>query len=82
MNFGVDMKEIPLNTKDAISAGMLHPMINLIKNISDGKTIYTTGGDGKFFSRFFDTGIYDKNLIFKGMKKVIEDNNLLEEFKI
>lgn len=82
-NLGVPIDTLPLNTVDSMSGGMLHSTLTLIKSISKDKKIYVTGGDGKFFSRFFPkAGIYDKFLIFRGMKRIIEENNLLEETKI
>jgi type III pantothenate kinase len=81
-NFAVDKDILPLNTVDSMSGGMIASVTRLVDSVSKGKTIYTLGGDGKFFSRFFENSIYDKNLIFKGMEKVIKDNNLIEDFKI
>ena len=40
------------------------------------KHIRFCGADGKFLSRLFDKGIYDGTMIFRGMKKVIEINDL------
>jgi type III pantothenate kinase len=45
------------------------------------KNIYFTGGDGKFFSRFFKRSIYDKSLVFRGMQKALNESGLLEGIK-
>ncbi len=72
-NMGVNLKELPQNTKDAISYGALVSIIGAIKEASKNKFIYFTGGDGKFLSRFFeDRSAVDDTLIFKGMLKLIE----------
>jgi len=72
-NMGVNLKELPQNTKDAISYGALVSIVGAIKEASKNKFIYFTGGDGKFLSRFFeDRSAVDDTLIFKGMLKLIE----------
>ena len=37
------------------------------------KKIYFTGGDGKFFAKFFENSIFDNTLVFKGMQKALKD---------
>ncbi|EFP1036870.1 pantothenate kinase, partial [Campylobacter jejuni] len=45
---------------------------------AQNKKLYFTGGDGQFLANYFDHAIYDKLLIFRGMKKIIKENpNLL-----
>lgn len=70
-NLGVALDTFPQNTKDAVSYGMLKSILLMIENLSKGKKIYFTGGDGKFLSRFFENCIYDDLLIFKGMQNII-----------
>ncbi len=48
----------------------------MLQNTCLEKNIYFTGGDGKFFSKFFKHSIYDKMLVFRGMQKAIEENDL------
>ena len=69
-NLGVALDTFPQNTKDAVSYGMLKSILLMIENLSKGKKIYFTGGDGKFLSRFFENCIYDDLLIFKGMQNI------------
>ncbi|PAF51888.1 pantothenate kinase [Helicobacter sp. 13S00401-1] len=66
-NMGVDLESLPQNTKDALSFGALDSIFLTIKQSANGKMIYFTGGDGKFFSRLFSNSIYDDTLVFKGM---------------
>lgn len=69
---GVSLYALPQNTRDALSFGAIKSIILMIKNTSKTKKIYFTGGDGKFFSRFFESSIYDNTLVFKGMQKALE----------
>ena len=69
---GVNLSILPQNTADAISFGVLKSVILMIKNTSRTKKLYFTGGDGKFFARFFENAIYDNTRVFKGMQKVLE----------
>lgn len=71
-SFCAQLDELPQNTQEALGYGMLRSIIYLIKDISLDKNIYFCGGDGKFFSKFFEKGIYDETLIFKGMQKALE----------
>ena len=45
----------------------------MLKDTCKDKKVYFTGGDGQFFSKFFKKSIYDRALIFRGMKKAIEE---------
>ncbi len=73
LNPNIDLEALPQKTTDALSYGVIKPIIMILKDSCKDKMIYFTGGDGKFFSRFFKNSIYDKTLIFRGMKKVLED---------
>ncbi|MCH5313951.1 MAG: type III pantothenate kinase [Helicobacter sp.] len=68
----VNLASLPQNTTDAISFGVLKSIILMIKNTSRTKKLYFTGGDGKFFARFFENAIYDNTLVFKGMQKALQ----------
>jgi len=72
VNFGVSLDMLPQNTKDAVSFGLLYPVISSIESASRGKFIHFTGGDGQFLSRFFDNSIVDELLVFKGMQKALK----------
>ena len=71
---------IPQSTKEAINCGLIMPIIEMIKSVKKSNKIYFTGGDGAYFSRFFDNSIYDATLVFKGMLKAIEENSLKERY--
>lgn len=69
---GVALDKIPQSTLEALSFGAIKSVVLMIKNTSRTKKLYFTGGDGKFFARFFDNAIYDNTLVFKGMQKALE----------
>ncbi len=73
-NSALDLNKLPQNTTNAVTYGILNPMILAISQISKDKNIIFTGGDGKFLSRFFANSVYMQNLVFRGMKKAIKEN--------
>jgi len=75
INPNVILDALPQKTEDAISYGAIKPMLMVLEQTCRDKTIYFTGGDGKYFSKFFKKAIYDRSLIFRGMLKVIENKN-------
>lgn len=74
LNSQVDLECLPQRTQDAISYGIIKPIVNLINDFASGKSIYFTGGDGEFLSRFFSQSLYDRMLIFRGMQRAINEN--------
>ena len=72
LNSQIDLDALPQKTTDAVSYGVIKPILLLIENMANGSKIYFTGGDGEFLSRFFATSIYDRMLVFRGMQKLIE----------
>lgn len=74
-DFSVNLYSPPQNTRDAISFGILKSILLMIKQTSDTKKLYFTGGDGKFFAKFFENSIFDNTLIFKGMMQAIKEIN-------
>ena len=68
----LSLTHLPLTTKEQISYGIIASIKALIEKHSEGKTLYFTGGDGQFLSRFFEDANYDEMLVFHGMQKVIE----------
>lgn len=75
LNTQISLDCFAQNTKDAISYGILKPLVLTIKEIAKDKNIYFTGGDGEFLSRFFDKAIFDRDLIFRAMLKVIKEKD-------
>ena len=77
-NTQISLDAFPQKTSDALSYGVLKSIYLLIKDAAQNKKLYFTGGDGQFLANYFDYAIYDKLLIFRGMKKIIQENpNLL-----
>jgi len=72
----IEREILPYNTVEAISYGGIGMIISLIENIAKKEKIYFTGGDGIYLSKFFNNTIYIKDLIFRGMKETIKENNL------
>lgn len=69
-NFEVDLDKMAKNTPDAVTLGFLAPLVREIESL--GKPLYLCGGDAQMLSRFFPEAVVDEELIFKGMKKLIE----------
>lgn len=77
LDLSVNLYAPPQNTKEAISFGILKSIILMLKHTTQTKKMYFTGGDGKFFAKFFEHGIFDNTLIFKGMQQALKENNIL-----
>ncbi|NLK67009.1 MAG: type III pantothenate kinase [Campylobacteraceae bacterium] len=75
-NSQIDLECLPQKTADAISFGIVSPIVLAIEHFSKGKKIYFTGGDGSFLAKFFDDAVYDKDLVFRGMKKVLKERGI------
>ncbi len=73
----INLDNIPLNTKDAISYATLKSIILPIKEVCKDKNIIFTGGDGEFLASFFENCTYKKDLIFENMKRIIDANNCI-----
>ncbi len=73
-NTQISLDAFPQRTIDALSYGVFKSMFLLIQNTAHNKKLYFTGGDGQFLANFFDKAIYDKMLVFRGMKKILEEN--------
>ncbi|MDD2266988.1 type III pantothenate kinase [Sulfuricurvum sp.] len=69
-NFEVDLTIMAKNTPDALTVGFLAPLIEKIESL--GKPLYLTGGDARLLSRFFTEATVEEDLIFTGMKKLID----------
>ncbi len=72
----IDLNMLPQDTNTAASYGIISSIVLLIEHNHKGKKIYFTGGDGPYLSRYFPESIYNKALIFDGLKKVIQENKL------
>lgn len=69
-NFEVDLTIMAKNTPDALTVGFLAPLIEKIERL--GKPLYLTGGDATVLALYFSGAVVDEDLIFKGMKKLLE----------
>jgi len=67
----IDITQLPFTTKEQISYGIIASIKALIDRHSSGKTLYFTGGDGKFLSGFFNHAQYSETLVFEGMRYVL-----------
>ncbi len=74
LNPNIDLEALPQKTEDALSYGVIKPILMILNDTCKDKKIYFTGGDGKFFSKYFKNSIYDRGLIFRGMKKILQEN--------
>ena len=72
LNNAVNLRELPLTTKDGISYGIIASIKTLIDKHRQGKTLYITGGDGKVLSSFFEKAVFDEALVFKGMQNALD----------
>lgn len=72
INPNVILDALPQKTEDAISYATIKSILMMLEETCRDKTIFFTGGDGKFFSKYFKNSIYDRSLIFRGMLKVLE----------
>lgn len=75
-NSQIDLECFPQKTNDAVTYGVVKPLVLAINEMAKNKQIYFTGGDGSFFVKFFDKAIFDKNLVFRGMLKAINENHI------
>jgi len=73
INPNIILDALPQKTEDAISYGIIKSIVMMLEDTTKNKNIFFTGGDGKFFSKFFENSIYDRTLVFRGMLKAIEE---------
>lgn len=78
INPSVELEALPQKTNDAISYGVVKPIIVMLESTCKDKKIFFTGGDGKFFSKYFKNAFFDRTLIFRGMIKAIKEAKLEE----
>ena len=73
INSQIDIDALPQKTADAVSYGIIKPIITLLDKLAGDKKVYFTGGDGDFLSKFFKYAICDKMLVFRAMQKLITE---------
>jgi type III pantothenate kinase len=74
LNEQIDLTRLPTTTKDGISYGIIASIKALIDKHRTDQTLYFTGGDGAFLSRFFEDAQFDEMLVFKGMQNALRKN--------
>ncbi len=70
-NFELDLDKMPKNSQDAVSYGYLRPLCGEV--MRHGGPIVITGGDAERFAPLFPSATVDRMLLFKGMKKILEN---------
>ena len=78
INPSIALDALPQRTNDAISYGVVKPLILMLEATCKDKRIFFTGGVGKFFSKYFTKAFFDRTLIFRGMLKTIKEAHLEE----
>ena len=73
LNFDLDLATMSKNTEDAISYGVISPLVSSIRALSDGLPVIITGGDADKLYSFIPHAKIDNELVFKGMKKIIKE---------
>jgi type III pantothenate kinase len=73
-NFELNLDKMPKNSVDAISYGYLKTLY--VEVISYNMEIILTGGDALEFALIFRDAKVDKQLVFNGMKKIINKANI------
>lgn len=71
-NFDIDLDKMPKNTQDALSYGAISPLLSNLREISKDLPIYLTGGDAEKILPLIPHACIRHDLIFKGMKKILE----------
>ena len=74
MNSQLDLECLPQRTTDAVSYGILKPIVAIANELARGNMIYLTGGDGAYLEKFFSHALYERDLVFAGMRQVINEN--------
>lgn len=71
-NFEIDLAKMPKNTEDALSYGAIAPLVSHIRLLSESMPVILTGGDAERLLPFIPQAKIDQELVFKGMKKIIQ----------
>jgi len=77
LNTNINLDKIPLDTSSAINFAVMSAIVLPILKIYEKYKLplYFTGGDAKKILKYFKNQetIYEKNMIFKSMKKIIKN---------
>ncbi len=70
----LSLDRLPLDTGDAIGFAILAPIAALTEKYAPGKRIVVTGGDAVIVAKALPDAEIDETVVFRGMKKLIKDN--------
>ncbi len=70
----LDFGNLPQDTCSAVSFGVLAPIETLVERFGEGKRVIVTGGDAEKIASILPGAQVDKEVVFKGMKKMIKEN--------
>ena len=72
----INLDTLPKNsTKESISFGIIAPTVALVERMNKHNLpVYCCGGDGAMFAKHIKNAIYDRDLVFDGMRKAIKEN--------
>jgi len=76
LNKEIDPTILPKNTIDSVSYGTIVPIIAIIASMADELSLYFTGADGDWLSKYFAGAIYSDELVFEGMQKAILESDI------
>ena len=71
-NFDLDLATMPRNTEDALSYGAIAPLVSHISSLSNFLPVLLTGGDAERLLPLIPHSVIDHELVFKGMRKIIQ----------
>lgn len=71
-NFDIDLAKMPKNTEDALSYGAIVPLLSHIRSLSNGLPVIFTGGDAEKLLALMPEATLDREIVFKGMQKLLE----------
>lgn len=72
----IDLDTLPLNTRDAVSFGVIKSIIVLIESMQGEEKLFLTGGDATFLAPFCRNYTINETLVFEGMLEIIKDRDV------
>ncbi len=78
LNFELSLDKMAKNSQDAITFGVLGPLVHELQRICQGQKVIATGGDGEFFLRHLPDAEYNPHLLFHAMQKILATKKGIE----
>jgi type III pantothenate kinase len=72
----ISLTGLPQNTNDALLYATMKSIVCMIEIHAADKQVYLTGGDGRRLSYYLKEAVFEEDLVFKGMQKVIKEMGL------